>query len=89
MGGIRRARFWRVQRGGGYLHDSQKTVADQRCNPGDCWRSVFRCERKILGKEKTKNAALESSKGLEHAEAAASLPAVIVHDPGDLPTLDL
>jgi hypothetical protein len=41
------------------------------------------------GKEKTKNAALESSKRLEHAEAAASLPAVIVHDPGDLPTLDL
>jgi hypothetical protein len=42
-----------------------------------------------LGKEKSKNAALESSKRLERAEAAASLPAIITHDPGDLPTLDL
>jgi len=41
------------------------------------------------GKVKTKNAALESSKRLERAEAAASLPAVITHDPGDLTTLDL
>jgi hypothetical protein len=41
------------------------------------------------GKEKTKNAALEASKRLERAEAAASLPAIITHDPGDLPTLDL
>jgi hypothetical protein len=42
-----------------------------------------------LGKEKSKNAALESSKRIERAEAAASLPAIITHDPGDLPTLDL
>jgi hypothetical protein len=41
------------------------------------------------GKEKTKNAALESSKRLERAEAAANLPAVITHDSGDLTTLDL
>jgi hypothetical protein len=41
------------------------------------------------GKEKTKNAALEGTKRLERAEAAASLPAVITHDSGDLPTLDL
>jgi hypothetical protein len=38
---------------------------------------------------KTKNAALESSKKVERAEAAASLPAVITHGSGDLPTLDL
>ena len=42
-----------------------------------------------LGKEKTKNAALESTKRLERAEAAASLPAIITRDLGDLPTLDL
>src|ERR1700675_2864480 len=41
------------------------------------------------GKEKTKNAALESTKRLERAEAAANLPAVITHDSRDLPTLDL
>jgi len=41
------------------------------------------------GKKKTKNAALEASKRLERAEAAASLPAVITHDSGDLPALDL
>ena len=41
------------------------------------------------GKEKTKNAALESSKRIERAEAAADLPAVMTHDSGDLPTLDL
>src|ERR1700722_13051807 len=40
-------------------------------------------------KGKTKNSALESSKRRERAEAAANLPAVIAHDPGDLPTLDL
>ena len=40
-------------------------------------------------KGKTKNAALESSKKVERAEAAASSPAVITHDSGDLTTLDL
>ena len=40
-------------------------------------------------KQKSKNAALESSKRLERAEAAASLPALITRDPGDPPTLDL
>jgi len=40
-------------------------------------------------KEKSKNASLEGKKRLERAEAAASLPAVITHDSGDLTTLDL
>jgi len=88
MGGIRRARLGGFREEEGICMISKKpwlTSAAILAMLAFC----IPVRAQDSGKEKTKNAALESSKRLEHAEAAASLPAVIVHDPGDLPTLDL